>query len=197
MIGIFCITLGLFYVHSQSTTSMENKEENQLIESQLISSDEEKNESLNHKDEQPMKVVVDIKGAVRKPNIYTMMSDDRVQQVVEKADPLPDADLSQVNLAEKLTDQKLIWIPSKNDQLVQTAPTNGQSNSGDDMTQPINLNTAEESDLIEIPGIGPSKAQMILDYREEHGQFKSLEELKEVKGIRDKTFENLKDYFVV
>ncbi|MGV3244083.1 helix-hairpin-helix domain-containing protein [Staphylococcus sp. 11261D007BR] len=176
---------------------MENKEENQLIESQLISSDEEKNESLNRKDEQPMKVVVDIKGAVRKPNIYTMMSDDRVQQVVEKADPLPDADLSQVNLAEKLTDQKLIWIPSKNDQLVQTAPTNGQGNSGDDMTQPINLNTAEESDLTEIPGIGPSKAQMILDYREEHGQFKSLEELKEVKGIGDKTFENLKDYFVV
>lgn len=197
MICIFCITLGLFYVYSQSNTSMENKEENQLIESQLISSDEEKNESLNRKDEQPMKVVVDIKGAVKKPNIYTMMSDDRVQQVVEKAGPLPDADLSQVNLAEKLTDQKLIWIPSKNDQLVQTAPTNGQSNPGDDMTQPINLNTAEESDLTEIPGIGPSKAQMILDYREEHGQFKSLEELKEVKGIGDKTFENLKDYFVV
>ncbi|MFO3699237.1 helix-hairpin-helix domain-containing protein [Staphylococcus felis] len=141
-----------------------------------------------------IEIIVDIKGAVKNPNTYTMKSNDRVQQLVNKAQLRSDVDLTQVNLAERLTDQKMIIIPSKNDT---TSPTAHHSSQSQNKTQPINLNTAEESDLTQIPGIGPAKAQTILMYREEHGQFQSIDELKEVKGIGDKTFENLKEYFVV
>ena len=61
----------------------------------------------------------------------------------------------------------------------------------------INLNTANEASLTKVPGIGPSKAKEILNYKEQHGQFTSVDELKKIKGIGEKTFEKLKQYFTV
>ncbi|PNZ82676.1 ComE operon protein 1 [Staphylococcus microti] len=146
--------------------------------------------------QQPTAIVVDIKGAVKHPNTYQMMSDDRMKQLLDKAEALPTADLSQINLAEKLSDQKMIYIPQKGEQTKNSGATTSNTTNGA-QGQPINLNTAQLSDLTTIPGIGPAKAQAILAYREEKGQFQSVEELKEVKGIGDKTFENLSSYFTV
>ncbi|UXR68629.1 helix-hairpin-helix domain-containing protein [Staphylococcus sp. IVB6246] len=122
-----------------------------------------------------------------------------MKQLIDKAGVLPNADLTKINLAEKLTDQKMIYIPQKGEQVDPSlsAGPNNSNGASPGQNQVINLNTAQLNDLTNVPGIGPAKAQAILAYREEKGQFQSVEELKEVKGIGDKTYENLSSYFTV
>ena len=153
-------------------------------------------DALQEKDSTAVtEIIVDVKGAVKKVQPYTMKSNQRVKDVLDKAGILPQADLSQINLAEKLIDQKLIYVPKKGERTGSQGTT--ASASTQSTQQPINLNLAQETDLVEIPGIGPSKAQSIIAYRDEKGGFKTVEDLKEIKGIGDKTFEKLKDYFTV
>lgn len=95
----------------------------------------------------------------------------------------------------------MIYIPSQGE----AASTNSSHASQQDHTSAtstsqnisVNLNTADEKELTQIPGIGPSKAQKIIKHREENGPFQSVENLKDVKGIGEKTFEKLKDYLTV
>lgn len=155
-------------------------------------------------------IIVDVKGAVKHPNIYEMKSTDRVKQLLDKAQILDNADLSTINLAEKLLDQKVVYIPKKGETPV--ANTNGSSKSNnhqqdqtpalktemnDSQQGKINLNSASETQLLSVNGIGPTKAKSIIEYREQHGNFESVEQLKEVKGIGSKTLERISDYFVV
>ncbi|MCM3517692.1 helix-hairpin-helix domain-containing protein [Staphylococcus xylosus] len=155
-------------------------------------------------------IVVDIKGAVKYPNIYEMKSTDRVKQLLDKAQILDNADLSTINLAEKLLDQKVIYIPQKGESAIangigssksndrqqeQTLSLKNEGNVG--QQGKINLNTASESQLLSINGIGPTKAKSIVEFREQHGKFESVDQLKEVKGIGAKTLEKISDFFVV
>lgn len=175
-----------------------------MQQTQPIEAHQAKSKSKDKKEQKEQtsqKIIVDIKGAVKKPNTYEMQSDDRMKQLLDKAEPLKTADLSRVNLAEKLTDQKMIYIPSQGE----AASTNSSHASQQDHTSAtsasqnisVNLNTADEKELTQIPGIGPSKAQTIIKHREENGPFQSVENLKDVKGIGEKTFEKLKDYLTV
>lgn len=149
-------------------------------------------------------VFVDIKGAVKHPNVYEMKSTDRVKQLLDKAVVTKDADLNKVNLAEKLSDQKLIYIPEKGESEKGISNNhnnldNSKNNTSRSMaaSDTLNLNQVTETELLSIPGIGPMKAKSIIEYREEHGSFDSVEQLKEIKGIGDKTFEKLSGYFTV
>ena len=153
-------------------------------------------------------IYVDIKGAVKHPNIYRMMSTDRLKQLLDKAQPTSQADLTQINLAERLTDQKLIVIPKKGEQVAgtsgaspgtsaSTSTTTGSASSNSSVDKQVNINTATESELQSIPGIGPSKAKSIIEYRDTNGAFDSVEKIKEVNGIGEKTFDKLKDYLTV
>ncbi|WP_251520375.1 MULTISPECIES: helix-hairpin-helix domain-containing protein [Staphylococcus] len=151
-------------------------------------------------------IYVDIKGAVKKPDVYKMKATDRIKQLLAKAQAKSNADLSQVNLAEKLMDQKLVYIPKKGEQSNQisgnidghqedVAATSNVSKSENSET--INLNNATESDLMKVPGIGPVKAQAIIEYRDNEGSFNSVDQLTEIRGIGEKTLEKLRDYFTV
>lgn len=155
-------------------------------------------------------IVVDIKGAVKYPNIYEMKATDRVKQLLDKAQILDNADLSTINLAEKLLDQKVVYIPKKGElaiangnglnksndrQQEQTLSLKNEGNVG--QQEKINLNTASESQLLSVNGIGPTKAKSIVEFREQHGKFESVDQLKEVKGIGAKTLEKIRDFFVV
>ncbi|WP_436854008.1 helix-hairpin-helix domain-containing protein [Staphylococcus caeli] len=150
-------------------------------------------------------IYVDIKGAVENPNIYKMNSTDRVKQLLDKAKLSTDADLSHINLAEKLQDQKLIYIPKKGE--VENIQSNALSKSenGHHQSQSItntnqekvNLNSADESQLLKVNGIGPSKAKSIIEYREQHGQFENVDQLKEVNGIGEKTLEKIREDLTV
>ena len=153
-------------------------------------------------------IYVDIKGAVKHPNIYRMMSTDRLKQLLDKAQPTSQADLTQINLAERLTDQKLIVILKKGEQVAgtsgaspgttaSTSTTTGSASSNSSVDKQVNINTATESELQSIPGIGPSKAKSIIEYRDTNGAFDSVEKIKEVNGIGEKTFDKLKDYLTV
>lgn len=144
-------------------------------------------------------IVVDVKGAVEHPNIYEMKDNQRVKDVLDKAKITSKADLTLINLSEKLTDQKMIVVPEKGQTVSNTTNTNAAASSkqsGSPQAK-VNLNSAKESELTTVNGLGPSKAKAIIEYRESKGSFKSVDQLKNVKGIGEKSFEKLKDYFTV
>ena len=132
-------------------------------------------------------VAIDIKGAVKMPGVYELKADDRVNEALKAAGgPLLNADLRQVNLAKQLTDQQMIYIPLQGETPVassSTEPSAANNENGSDNSAKINLNTATKEQLCQITGIGDKKADLILQYRQEHGQFKSIDELKRNKWL--------------
>jgi len=147
-------------------------------------------------------IVVHVAGAVYKPGVYNLKEGSRIKDAVEIAQGmLPLADDSSINLAAKITDGQKIYIPFKNEKMPATTP-NGFSNqsSGATSSNPaakININTATGEELDKLPGVGPATAAKIIEYREQNGAFAAIEDLKKVKGIGDKKFEDLKDYITV
>ncbi|WP_424910661.1 helix-hairpin-helix domain-containing protein [Thermovenabulum sp.] len=129
-------------------------------------------------------IYVYVTGAVKNPGVYKLRDGDRVKDLVEIAGGLGEnADLLSVNLAKKLTDEEKIHIPYVN-----------ESDSGNSVKDGrININTADETELDKLPGIGPSLAKRIIDYRNTHGPFKKIDEIKNVAGIGDKKFQDIKD----
>ncbi|MCR4431437.1 MAG: helix-hairpin-helix domain-containing protein [Tepidanaerobacteraceae bacterium] len=144
--------------------------------------------------EQPKKVVVYVTGAVRNPGVYTLEDGMRVKDAIDLAGgPLPEADLLRINLAQKLHDEDKLYIPEIGEIMGESTlqqNSAGIASSGDGK---ININTAGLSELDALPGIGPATAQKIIDYRTQNGPFKSIDDIKNVSGIGDKKFEQLKD----
>lgn len=139
---------------------------------------------------EPASIKVDIKGAVRSEGVYTMTADQRVIDLVEAAGGfLPEADKRSVNLAQKLTDEAVIYVAREGEEI--SLPQATSFSSGSSATGKINLNRASLTELQTITGIGAKRAQDIIDYRESIGGFKALEDLKNVSGIGDKTFDKI------
>ncbi len=143
----------------------------------------------------PTKVLVDIKGAIERPGVYELPADARVIDVVDLAGGLlADADTYQVNMASIIYDAMEIIIPKKGEIIKsKTVDVSGQSVT----VGKINLNTANLSQLISLAGIGEVKAQAIISYREQHGQFQKIEDLMRVSGIGATTFAIIKDLISV
>ena len=136
--------------------------------------------------------MVDVKGAVRHPGVYTMEVGNRVIDAINAAGGyLPDADSRLLNHAMKLTDELLIYVPLVGEELLDSeiSLVLQQNTQNDDGL--VNINTADESLLMTINGIGPAKASAIINYRDEHGPFSSPESIMDVSGIGKKTFEKL------
>ncbi|WP_169713665.1 helix-hairpin-helix domain-containing protein [Paludifilum halophilum] len=154
-------------------------------------------EEDRREDEKAKEVVVDVKGAVKKPGVYRMESEARVQDAVEEAGgPRKQADMDRVNLAQPLSDGMALYIPKQGEEaspLEDTVAGGGEPASGNGAGSKVNVNAAQAAELEELQGIGPSKAEAIIRYREENGSFSSLEELTEVPGIGEKTLENFRD----
>lgn len=158
-------------------------------------------------------ITVDVKGAVVHPGVVTMQADQRVDAVLKKVGgATAQADLNQVNLAHRLVDQMLIYIPAKGEEVQVNSPvlvSNEQPGEGETQasqteteTDPtaeskVNLNSATKEQLTQLNGIGDKKADQIIAYRQEHGNFKSPEDLKNVSGIGDKIFAALADQITV
>lgn len=144
--------------------------------------------------ETPTEVVVHVTGAVNAPGVFTLPGDARVDDAVRAAGATADADLSQLNLAQKLTDGQKIVVPKAGETPPATSADGGTSD-GDGAL--INLNTASQAELETLPSIGEVRAQAIIDYRETNGGFKSIEELKEVSGIGEKIFADVSPHITV
>ncbi|MFX3674445.1 MAG: helix-hairpin-helix domain-containing protein [Paenisporosarcina sp.] len=142
-------------------------------------------------------VVVDIKGQVVSPGVYTLSNESRVLDAIKRAGGLlPSADSKVLNLAAKLSDEMVLYIPEIGEipPVVEGSfPTKNTSKE----SSLVNINTAEETELMSLPGIGPSKAKAIISYREDKGPFNSIEDMKNVTGIGDRTFESLQEFITV
>ena len=144
---------------------------------------------------------VDISGEVEDPGVYKVDSETRLFQVIEMAGGLTkDADLNSLNRAERVTDgQKIIVraLGEEGEDNEETSYSTDDDQEGIAVDGKINLNYADSDTLQIIPGIGPTKAQNIIDYREKTGKFKKIEEIMNVSGIGEKTFDSIKDYITV
>lgn len=140
-------------------------------------------------------IKVHVSGAVMNPDIvYTLEKDCRVEDAIKAAGDLTDeADLQYINLAAIIHDGQKIYIPSKNDDLNEIMKLVADNIKIDALDGLININTASKIELMTLKGIGESTATKIIDYREEIGAFQSIEELKNVNGIGDATFESIKN----
>jgi len=142
------------------------------------------------------KIIVEIKGEVRNPNVYTMDSNSRVNDLIKRAGGFTnEADLMSINSSLKLKDEDCIIIYNKNEE--KNIGLNNSINRRNENTKAdgdkININTASKEELNSIPGIGDVTAQKIIDYRESQGEFKSIEELTKIDRIGPKTLEKIRD----
>lgn len=157
-----------------------------------VSTDSE--EDRKEAESEATQIYVDIKGAVHSPNVYIMPEGSRLFELIEQAGGFTDdAELSSVNQAQLLSDQMMVYIYTKEEwesasQVAMHSPAEITLN---EQSKLINLNTATASELQELPGIGASKADAIIAYRMENGSFQNIEELQQVSGIGNKTFERL------
>ncbi|HEL2028134.1 TPA: helix-hairpin-helix domain-containing protein [Streptococcus suis] len=167
---------------------------------QTSSSSDLVEETSTEVSKEPSLLVVDVKGAVVKPGLYTLEADARVNDAVEAAGGLTSqADPKSINLAQKLSDEAVVYVASKDENIsVVTSTTASSAMSQDEKnTSLVNLNTATETDLQTISGIGAKRAADIIAYREANGGFKSVDDLNNVSGIGDKTMESIRPYVTV
>ncbi|HEL1732128.1 TPA: helix-hairpin-helix domain-containing protein [Streptococcus suis] len=167
---------------------------------QVSSSQEQTEETSTEESEELSQLTVDVKGAVEKPGLYTLEAGARVNDAVEAAGGLTSqADPKSINLAQKLSDEAVVYVASKDENIsVVTSTTASSAMSQDEKnTTLVNLNTATEADLQTISGIGAKRAADIIAYREANGGFKSVDDLNNVSGIGDKTMESIRPYVTV
>ena len=149
----------------------------------------------NNKDERAEnrhdeKIFVDVKGAVKHPGVFETTKDKRVKDLIEEAGGLlDDADTSTLNLSQKVKDQMVIYVLKHGEKPKQISDSGTSSSSGD----AININTANLEQLMKISGVGKTKAEAIISYREKNGDFKKKEDITKVRGIGKATFEKIKD----
>lgn len=149
-------------------------------------------------------ITISISGAVKQAGTIQVESGARVADALQKVGVKPEADLSELNLTQLLEDGARIIVPERAagalagaQPVTATLTPGAQSLSGAATNGKINLNTATLEDLDSLPGIGPVLAQRILDYRNQQGGFKTIEQIKEVKGIGETLFGEIKERIVV
>ena len=201
---VICAGLGLalggfFLLKPSSQTSV--KETNLQAEVAAVSSDSssEKEVKKEEKEESPEQdlIIVDVKGAVKSPGIYDLPVGSRIHDAVQKAGGLTEeADSKSLNLAQKVSDEALVYVPTKGEEGVNQQTSSGTTPSTS-KEKKVNLNKASLEELKQVKGLGGKRAQDIIDHREANGKFKSVDELKKVSGIGAKTIEKLKDYVTV
>ena len=144
-------------------------------------------------------IYVHVCGAVKNAGVYRMAEGDRVFAAIEAAGGfLPDAAEESINQARVLADGEELYIPTREEILSSAgsfAPA-GLAES-DSKEQKVNINTADVSELTTLTGIGETRARAIIAWREQNGDFSSPEDLKNVEGIADKTYEKIKDRITV
>lgn len=148
--------------------------------------------------EEPSYVKVFIAGQVKYPGVIELSADSRLSDAVELAGGLlEDADLLRVNLAMKVKDEGMYVIPKIGEEFPSPVGVDVQATQPQQEEGKININTADKTLLETLPGIGPSRAQGIIDHRERVGAFATIADIKDVTGIGDRIFEGLQDLITV
>ena len=223
IIGIIIISVIIFMVlNIGKVKEFEEKETTGNIDKNITVSEENKDNKEKEGNEEDKKenilsttgIYVHIDGYVNNPGVYQIKENERINVLIEKAGGLKNGySIKNINLAAKLSDGDKVYVPSveeektlgnKNNNIsVNTVGkhTNNGNNSNNNVNitknNKININTANVSELKQITGIGESTANKIIDYRQNVGKFKKIEDIKEVKGIGDSKFESLKNKITI
>ena len=181
--SLIVIIGGLFYFNQSKTEDYSGV-------SFSNTSNETNNKDEKAEDKHDEKIFVDVKGAVKHPGVFETTKDKRVRDLIEEAGGLlDDADTSTLNLSQKVKDQMVIYVLKHGEKPKQISDGGTSSSSGD----VININTANLEQLMKISGVGKTKAEAIISYREKNGDFKKKEDITKVRGIGKATFEKIKD----
>ena len=197
IIIISIITLGVaYYAYIMKTNDEFNVEEQSL---EIENTTEENNEAKEEKS----KIIVHVSGAVKNEGIVELEEKARVADAIEAAGGVTeDAYMRNINLASLLEDGMKVYIPTKeevmqkeenSDYIIGSNNIIENNNVESKKSGKVNINTATKEELDTLPGVGELTANKIISYREENGKFKSIEEIKEVSGIGDSKFEQIKD----
>ena len=217
IILIILVIIGYYYLYLKNSTE---EISNQDLE---VNNTQESNQTNETEKETKETIVVHVSGAVNSEGIVELEAGSRIANAIEKAGGVKEnADMTDINLAYPSEDGMKIYIPTKEETeanknientLIEsyvTSSSSGVSSKEDtNSTQgssksttstsnaKININTASQEELDTLPGIGPSIASKIIDYREENGKFNSIEEIKEVSGIGDAKYDKIKDSITI
>jgi competence protein ComEA len=178
---------------------LNKNQENYNNEDIFVESTSSKTEENKSSENSQNKIIkVQIKGEIKAPGVYTLSSGERVEDLIRKAGGLTsEADTDRiVSQAKKLRDEECIVIPKKIEEDSSAAViTNGEvkSNASSNTDGKVNVNTATKEELMKVPGIGEVIADNIIRYRENNGDFMSLDDLKKVDRIGEKTLEKMKE----
>lgn len=176
---IAVIVIGLYFYKESKNDYTYDEELAITPENEEIT--EEKNEEIT----------IHIIGEVKCPGIVVLKNGQRIVDAIEAAGgETEEADLNKLNLAQILNDGDKVYVPNKAEEIEDYKETTGKSST-------VNLNTATLEELTSLPGIGESTAQKIIDYRKQNGKFKVIEDLKNVSGIGESKFDNIKDKITV
>lgn len=188
MMGVAAVIMMTIFYMNQSNSSDATLQLSEYVDEEL----EETNVDIVEEVEAIDYYLVDVKGQVQVPGVYKVEDHLRVQDVILLAGGfLETANTEAINLAQKIRDEMVIYVPHLEEEGANVLTDVGVSSQENPK---VSLNQATESELQMLPGIGPSKASAIIKYREENGKFQTVDELTNVSGIGNKTLENLRDY---
>ena len=187
------------------------KENDNIEEELMINNTQKDNTKENQENDENTKIVVYITGAIKNPGVYELEDEKRIADLIKEAGGVTEeADTNSINMAYKLEDEMKVYIPTKTEETVNIEETtethiytenNNQEkqdiNTNSIKNQKININTASQTELETLPGIGPSTALKIIEYRKESGKFRNIEDIKNVKGIGTNKYEKIKELIKV
>jgi len=197
--GIVAIGI-MYFIYNKNQVKEDINIENEILVNSVITNENNTNDDI---------VIIHITGSVKNPGIVKLKEGSRIEDAIEAAGGLTEnADITKVNLAYIVEDGTKIKIPSASEEDIGDDDII-DSKSGDNIiieentvssnnsTQTININKATEKEFETLPGIGPSLASKIIEYRNQNGKFGSIEDIKNVNGIGDSKYEKIKDLITV
>lgn len=188
MLAVLLIICGIVY-------------KNTVFSTQVVLVEEEKQEEIQEK---PVEVIAEnpnitvyVCGSVKAPANVTLPKDSRVEDAIKLAGGTTEqADLNGINMAQKLSDEDMVYVPKKGEIIEEGSKSSVVSPSPAKKGK-LNINKATAKDLDELPGVGPAIAQKIVDYRKSIGGFKSIEELNNVSGIGEEKYKDIRSLITV
>ena len=188
IILFFMIGIIVLYIYKTINSSVYDEIETNTLDSNFLLNADEKNTTISEENF----ILIHISGYVKNPGLVKLKDGSRINDAIESAGGLSNnADLTNINLAYILEDGEKIYIPKKGEE-IENSLINISINSSK-----ININKATQSELETLPGVGPSTALKIINYREKNGKFSKIEDIKNISGVGDAKYENIKDYISV
>ena len=209
IIAIITICIfGIYYLFIKEDDYLENNSNSNILILNEENSSKAENLLETKDNNKENKIVIYVTGAVKKEGIYEIEENSRIADCIEIAGGLnEDADINNINLAYILCDGMKIHIPRKNENInqiqdntksyISTDSNNKDNDKTNNKNIKVNINTANQAELETLPGIGPSTALKIIEYRKENGKFNNIEDIKNVSGIGDSKFNKVKEFIRV